>query len=166
MFTRLLTCMTLLTVGCIEHREPPPPVVATSPGAPRHWDIGSTIYKTPLPEGVDDGYVELAQAPGFSYGVTIAREGLSARNHERSDLLFYVHRGSADFSVGDKTFPARLGDVVYIPRGAIYAAHSTSKEPLHLVTIYSPPLNRSDIIYHERADHDRSGVEDISANDK
>ena len=162
----LVISSALLLTSCIERREPPPPPVATSPGAPRHWDVGSTIYKTPLPEGVDDGYIELAQAPGFSYGVTIARQGLSARNHERSDLIFYVHRGSADFSVGDQSFSGRLGDLIYVPRGAIYSAHSTSKEPLHLLTVYSPPLNRHDIVYHERSDRNRSGVPEIAGDAK
>ena len=123
-----------------------------------HWDIGSTILSHPLPTDMGDGYIELSRATGFSYGITVARGGLSARHHERSDLLFYLHTGSARFNIGEKTFQASIGDAIYVPRGAIYTALNTGSQPLQLVTIYSPPLDRKDIVYHESDDSRRREV--------
>ena len=122
------------------------------------WDIGSTILSHPLPANIDDGYIELGRAPDFSYGVTIARNGLSARHHEHSDLMFYLHSGTARFNVADKTFQAGMGDAIYVPRGAVYTAQATGNQQLQLLTIYSPPLDRKDIVYHEGDESGRKGV--------
>jgi len=142
----------LLIIGCTKVRTPETASMAVSPGAPRHWDVGDRVRSNALPQDVADGYLEFARSPGSSYGVTLAHERLSARNHERSDLLFYIHSGVARFQVGEKSFTATNGDMVYIPRGAVYSAEAMSKQKLELLTIYTPPLDPADIVYHEAAE--------------
>ncbi|MBM3328127.1 MAG: cupin domain-containing protein [Calditrichaeota bacterium] len=135
--------------------ESPPPRV--SPGPPRHWDIGDRILRTPLPQDVSDGYLEFGRSPASSYGVMLAHERISARSHERSDMVFYVHGGVARIHVGPESFTASTGDAVYIPRGAIYSAESLSRRSIELFAIFTPPLDAADIVYVEASDRSEPG---------
>ena len=154
----LTLTLAFVAIGCIERHEPPPPAVVASPGPPRYWDVGSQLLKHPLPGDMSDGYLEFGKAPNCSYGATLVRDRLSARSHERSDMLLYVHRGSARFSIGEKDYSAATGDMLFVPRGAVYTATCQQGESLELITIYSPPLNQDDIEYHERSEQGREGV--------
>ncbi|MFN3820787.1 MAG: cupin domain-containing protein [bacterium] len=129
-------------------RETPP----VNPGLPQHWDVGDWIRRKPLPADVADGYLQLGTSPHSGYGVILAHQRLSARHHVFSDLIIYVHTGIARFHIGDRSFTVSPGDLVYIPRGYVYSAESLSKQPLELVSIYTPPLNPDDIVYHEAAE--------------
>ncbi len=122
-FGLVMLAFMLPFVGCVK-RAPEPRTSAVKPGVPRHWDVGDEKLKNPLPEDMADGYLEFARAPGFSYGLTMAHDSISARSHERHDLLIYVHWGSAVFHAGDEKFYAATGDMVYIPRGTVYSAVS------------------------------------------
>jgi mannose-6-phosphate isomerase-like protein (cupin superfamily) len=148
-----------MLVGCGRKTEEVPVQTASvSPGPPRHFDVGNIVLQNKLPEEMTDGYLEFGKAPEFSYGMTLVKGRLSARSHERSDMLMYVHAGQSNFNVGDKSFFAGTGDVVYVPRGAIYSAYNSDESQMELLTIYSPPLNRDDIAYHEHAEKEREGV--------
>ncbi len=147
-----LSLFIFFAAGCGKEKPPDAGKMSINPGVPRHWDFGDRIRNNPLPTDVADGYLEFAKSPGSSYGVTLAHQRLSARNHEHSDVLFYVHTGVARFQVGTKSFTAANGDLIYIPRGVVYSAESMSNHGLELLTVYTPPLDPSDIIYHEAAE--------------
>ncbi|MFH0765253.1 MAG: cupin domain-containing protein [Calditrichota bacterium] len=107
------------------------------------------MIKHPLPGDMDDSYLEFQKAPNMSFGVTMAHGKISARCHERHDLLIYVHNGSARFHVGEKDFWISNGDVLFIPRGAVYSAESRDSRSLELLTVYTPPFDGLDIVYRE-----------------
>lgn len=153
-FFLIILVFGFLTAGCSQKEEVPvEKKVRISPGPPKHLDVGDQILKHKLPPDVEDGFLQMGEAPDFSYGVMVAHEKISKRNHERSDMLIYVHSGQARIHVADKSYHISMGDVVYIPRGAIYSVISnTDQYPLELLTFYSPPLNPEDIVYHEAGD--------------
>ena len=144
----ILLCMS----GCSEKEIKPEPVqtLNVSPGAPAHYDIGDVTLRNKLPDDVLDGFLGLSKAPGFSYGVLMAHDKITARSHERSDMLVYIHSGITRFHVGEKSFWAAAGDVVYIPRGAVYSVTAKEQYPLEFLVVYSPPFNADDVEYHEK----------------
>lgn len=143
-----------ILIGCSKEKaSSTPPQPRVSPGSPKHYDVGDQMLKRKLPEDMADGFLELNTAPGFSYGMLMAHENISSRSHERSDLLIYIHSGIARFHVAQESYFAAAGDVVYIPRGAIYSVTTREKKyPLEFLAFYSPPLNPDDIVYHDASE--------------
>ena len=152
----ILLSAAILIAGCAT-KEPAQKPVSISPGPPRHWDVGDQTLKYELPKDVADGYLEFAKAPGFSYGVTLAHERISARRHDRHDMLIYIHSGIGRFHVGEKSFFGSTGDLLFIPRGTVYAIYGQGTQQLELMTVYHPPFDGDDIIYEERAEKERAG---------
>ena len=156
--TTIYALLLFFIAGCSEISEPAAELVKVSPGPPMHYDVGDQILKKKLPKDVADGFLAFSKAPGFSYGVIMAHEEISKRSHDRSDMLMYIHGGGARFHVGEKSFLVAAGDVVYVPRGAIYSAtQNRGQVPLQFFTVFSPPFDSDDIIYHD--DKDKAGFE-------
>ncbi len=139
----------LILSGCAEKSGEKDKPVRISPGEPRHFDVGDWALKRKLPQDMADGFLKFGEAPGFNYGLLMAHEKISARSHERSDMLIYIHNGNGRFHVGEEDFFVSIGDIVYIPRGAVYSAASTGDMPLHFFSVYSPPFNPDDVVYHD-----------------
>ena len=154
----ILALILLLMSGCSEKKESVTEFVSVSPGPPQHYDVGDQILKKKLPEDVADGLFAFNKAPGFSYGLMMAHEKISQRSHDRSDMLMYIHGGRARFHVGDQSYFVGPGDVVYVPRGAIYSATGTQENrPLQFFTVFSPIFDQDDIIYHDNISESDQG---------
>jgi len=55
----------------------------------------------------------------------------------------YVLRGEATITIGDETHHVKMGDVVFIPEGAIHSYENTGEEPFEFLCIIP---NREDKI--------------------
>lgn len=121
--------------------------VSVSPGPPQFWDVGSYLKKFPLPDDVEDGFVEIGRGPLFSFGSTIAHKSISPRYHENHDMVVYIHTGAGRVHVGAKDFSIMGGDAFYVPRGAVYSVENRATQPIILFTVYSPIFDGKDIIY-------------------
>ena len=151
----------VLLMGC-GHKEdiPPPASVAFSPGPAAQWDMGSYLLRHPLPEDIDDGFMELHTAPEATYGIILARNRITLRSHEYHDLILYGHRGTARFHVGEKDFTVSMGDILYIPRGAVYSAEGSGPQLLQFFAVYSPRFDGTDIVYHEQTTEETDQTEE------
>jgi mannose-6-phosphate isomerase-like protein (cupin superfamily) len=157
----ILALILIFLIGCTEKKEPVVELLKISPGPPQHYDVGDQILKKKLPEDVADGFLAFNKAPGFSYGLMMAHKEISQRSHDRSDMLMYIHSGRARFHVGDQSYYVGPGDVVYVPRGAVYSATSAQENsPLQYFTVFSPIFDSDDIIYHDKETDDQAGSDD------
>ncbi|HHE46755.1 MAG TPA: cupin domain-containing protein [Bacteroidetes bacterium] len=154
MYRFLISLLLLsLTIGCGQSaKKPPPRPPRISPGPAQHWDIGDFLIKYPLPDDVDDFYVQFTEAPGYSFGVVRAHKRLSSRYHESHDLLIYVQNGNVRFHVAERDFIAAIGDVIYVPRGAVYSAESLNDRPFDFFAVYHPVYDGDDIVYYRHSD--------------
>lgn len=153
----LITFSILLLSGCgkIEEKPVSPPVLF-SPGPPMRYDIGDNLIKFPLPDDADDIYLQFLKAPGLSFGIMRVRDKLTRRCHDEHDMVFYVHRGNARFHVADKDWITSTGDVVYVPRGAVYSAEIISPgKTFDLFVLYQPIFDGVDLTYHETQEEDK-----------
>ena len=139
-----------LLIGCKKVEEKPKPVpVVVSQGPAQFWDVGDNLIKYPLPDDADDYFLQFFKAPAYSFGVASARKKITARSHDNHDLVLYVHRGTARFHVGDRDWIANTGDVIYVPRGAVYSAESSSDRSFNYFAVYHPPFDGEDITSQE-----------------
>lgn len=149
----LLLPLMALMVGCQSKKIPEPQAgLRISPGPPRHFDVGDQSLKHPLPADVADGYLQFGETPESSYGLLMAHKSISRRSHERSDLVIYIYDGFGWFHVGEKSFYCAVGDLVYVPRGAVYSAENQSEVQFEFLMFFSPPLNPDDVVYPAASD--------------
>lgn len=58
--------------------------------------------------------------------------------HSREDETFYVVSGSLEILLGDKTYQAKAGDFVYIPRGTVHQFKNVGKDKAVQFVTFSP----------------------------
>ncbi len=156
---RLCLIVFILIVSGCSKPEQKPSSVPFSQGPPQRWDIGSVLLKHPLPEDVADAYLELGKSPQSSYGITMAHKSLSARSHDEHDMILYGHLGTSRFHIGEKSFTIGVGDMLFIPRGAVYSAQTDGIQQLQYLTLYTPSFDGQDVTYHDKKDDKKSSVD-------
>ena len=61
-----------------------------------------------------------------------------------------VLSGKATMKLGDKTFPIKKGDVVFIPKNTVHSVIATSKnEPLKVLSVQAPYFDGADRVFVE-----------------
>lgn len=64
--------------------------------------------------------------------------------HADSDITVLMLRGSGTIHIGEQRFPAKAGDVMFIPRRAVHYFINEAQEPAAALVIYSPPPGPND----------------------
>ncbi len=160
----MIVCLGMLILSCSSGEKEPAAALPRIPsGPPRHWDIGDQTIKHRLPDDVSDGYLQFAKTSSMSYGMTLAHDRISARSHSKADMVVYIHSGTARFHVDEQDITVSMGDLIFIPRGSVYSTESLSNRQLQLVTMYAPPLDSSDVIFHEAAERVKTMVPRLPA---
>lgn len=70
--------------------------------------------------------------------VTPPQGGPPPHLHTREDETFYVMEGELEFVVGERTFSATAGSVVYAPRGVMHGFRNVGTTPSRMVVIITP----------------------------
>ncbi len=58
--------------------------------------------------------------------------------HRGHDKMYYIQSGSGLFVVGDQTFTAVVGDVVWAPADVMHSVTNTGSEPLIMLITMAP----------------------------
>jgi len=167
LFRSLVATVAFMTLAGCSSSEKEPAVTTGSraiSGPPRHWDIGDQTLKHKLPDDISDGYLQFARTSDMSYGIMLAHDRISARSHANADMLLYIHAGTARFHIDDKDVTSSMGDLIFIPRGTVYSVESLSNRQLQFVTVYTPPLDSMDVIFHEAAERVKTMVPRLPLN--
>lgn len=99
---------------------------------------GARGLRIPL-VGLSDG----AQLVDVHVNILNADSGRGPRHlHEESENVYVVLEGKVDVGVGDRTYTAGPGDVVFIPRGCPHYAGATGGAAAKVLELYAPPINR------------------------
>ncbi len=75
------------------------------------------------------GFIEASVPPGG---------GPIAHVHRRTDEAFYLVSGELEFLDGDRTFTARSGDFIFVPRGNRHRFTNTGLHTTKLLFMYTP----------------------------
>jgi mannose-6-phosphate isomerase-like protein (cupin superfamily) len=94
--------------------------------------------------GHGSGQRNLRRSPEASFHLIRIDGPLQPRVHDKSDLVLFVVSGELDLNLGKDRFRVQQGDVVEIPRGTPYAAHSRRGTKATLYGVATPPLSPDD----------------------
>lgn len=123
--------------------------VAASEGLQR-WFSGD-VYSVKLTASQTNGSIGMVQASVPPGGGPIPHA------HVDQDETFYVLGGELEFLDGEKTFMARTGDVVHVPRGVRHRFLNSGFHTAQLLFLYTP--GGSEGLFVEGGDEPRPGVQ-------
>jgi mannose-6-phosphate isomerase-like protein (cupin superfamily) len=83
-----------------------------------------------------------------SFVIFVKKEVKMHKHNEHAEHVF-VLAGTADMTLGEKTFPIKKGDVIFIPKGVFHSVKTTSKIPLKVVSVQAPFFDGKDRILKE-----------------
>lgn len=70
----------------------------------------------------------------------VGGQGIPVHMHVGEDEIIFVHRGEGTAIVGDKTFSAKEGATIYVPRGTWHALQNFGgSKPVEMLWIFSQP---------------------------
>jgi mannose-6-phosphate isomerase-like protein (cupin superfamily) len=64
--------------------------------------------------------------------------------HKAHDATVMMLKGQGFLMLEQRRIDLTVGDIVYIPRGAVHAFTNTDREPTVAFAIYSPPFDGKD----------------------
>jgi mannose-6-phosphate isomerase-like protein (cupin superfamily) len=98
---------------------------------PTYWGAGD-VYTLKASRDTTNGslgFVEATVPPGG---------GPIAHVHTRNDEAFYVLSGELEMLDGGRTFVARTGDFVFVPRGIRHRFRNTGVHAVRLLLLFTP----------------------------
>ncbi|HEX6002462.1 MAG TPA: cupin domain-containing protein [Burkholderiales bacterium] len=81
-----------------------------------------------------------------------AGEEIGLETHEEHDQFIRVESGVGKVLLGGKAHPLEDGSAVVIPAGVEHNVINTSREPLRLYTLYSPPEHADGTVHRTKRD--------------
>ena len=99
------------------------------------WNLEKVIQENPL-ESEPIKWTYLVEGAHLTINVVQSPSGNSPHIHHEHDEAVYCLKGEGQFRLGDKTYPAKAGDLVFIPAGTPHTPISDSY--LAALSIYSP----------------------------
>jgi mannose-6-phosphate isomerase-like protein (cupin superfamily) len=91
-------------------------------------------------------YTDSANASSF---VIFIKKEVKMHKHQEHAEHVIVLAGTAEMTVGEKTFAIKKGDVIFIPKNVFHSAKTTSKLPLKVLSIQAPFFDGRDRIMKE-----------------
>lgn len=92
----------------------------------------SDVYSTKLNAEQTNGRV------GLVHGSVPPGGGPPPHVHRHSDELFYMLQGELEFLDGEKTFTAKIGDAVYLPKNTVHRFHNPGLLPATMLFVFTP----------------------------
>lgn len=87
--------------------------------------------------------VDVAASPRLICGLNCFRPGQAqkAHAHKGADKLYYVVRGSGEFSVGAETRTLDQGELLYVPEAVDHGVANTGSGELVVLIVIAPNLH-------------------------
>jgi mannose-6-phosphate isomerase-like protein (cupin superfamily) len=83
-----------------------------------------------------------------SFCIVIKKE-VKAHKHQYHSEHVIVNEGEGMMKLGEKTFPIKKGDVIFIPKNTIHSVKTIGKIPLRVISIQAPLFDGKDRIMIE-----------------
>ncbi len=110
--------------------------------APRSLEV--LLREQPPAAGENIKPLPLHRSVHTSHLLVQIRDREPVHYHADSDISVLLLRGSGTLHIGAQKLPARTGDVLFIPRGAVHSFVTDGKGPAAALVIYSPPPGPND----------------------
>jgi len=109
-------------------------------------DIDKVLAQNPLLPTGNIKVTTLGQGGTVSHHVVQVRDREPPHIHKVHDLTVTVMRGQGYLVLGTRRIDLTVGDVVFIPSGAVHYFVNTDSQPSVALAVFSPPFDGKDNI--------------------
>lgn len=81
--------------------------------------------------------------------IIFIKKEVKAHKHIEHAEHVYVVEGTAEMTIGDKTFKIKKGDMIFIPKNMFHSVRTTSSRPLKVVSVQAPFFDGKDRVMKE-----------------
>lgn len=81
-----------------------------------------------------------------SYCIVIKKEVKSHKHQYHSEQVLVIE-GEAEMKLGEKTFPVKKGDVIFIPKNTVHSVKNKGAIPLKVLSVQAPYFDGKDRIF-------------------
>jgi mannose-6-phosphate isomerase-like protein (cupin superfamily) len=117
---------------------------ATDGKSSRARDLAAELAAHPLADSENIKPLPLFRSAHTSQLLVQIHDREPVHYHADSDITVLMLRGSGTIHIGEQKFPAKAGDVMFIPRRAVHYFINEAQEPAAALVIYSPPPGPND----------------------
>ncbi len=114
--------------------------------------VDDILNANPLKAGEKIQMINIAQDDTVSLLLIRLAEGAEVKPHfhKTHDEIVYVIKGSGQMFVNDKWIDVKPGTVHFNPMNKVHSTRNTGKEPLVLLSVYTPSMKEIDRNFVER----------------
>ena len=116
----------------------------------KQTDIAKVLAENPLAAGENIKITTLGQGQGVSHHIVQIRDRERPHIHKLHDGTVVVVKGHGYLMMENRRIDLSVGDIVYIPRGAVHYFINTDSEPTIAFVIFSPPFDGKDYVQVEK----------------
>ena len=113
-------------------------------------EIEKVLAENPLGAGENIKITTLGQGQGVSHHVVQIRDRENPHLHKLHDGTVVMVKGHGYLMIENRRIDLSVGDIVYIPRGAVHYFVNTASEPTVAFVVFSPPFDGKDTLPAEK----------------
>ena len=109
-------------------------------------ELAKVLAENPLGASENIKITNLGQGQGVSHHIVQVRDRELPHMHKAHDGTVVMMKGRGYLIIEDRRIDLSVGDVVYIPRGAVHYYVNSASEPTVAFVTFSPPFDGKDNI--------------------
>ena len=113
-------------------------------------EIEKVLAENPLGAGENIKITTLGQGLSVSHHVVQIRDRENPHLHKLHDGTVVMVKGHGYLMIENRRIDLSVGDIVYIPRGAVHYFVNTASEPTVAFVVFSPPFDGKDTVPAEK----------------
>jgi mannose-6-phosphate isomerase-like protein (cupin superfamily) len=113
-------------------------------------EIEKVLAENPLGTSENIKITTLGQGQGVSHHLVQVRDREKPHVHKIHDGTVVMVKGHGYLMMENRRIDLSVGDIVYIPRGAVHYFVNTASEPTVAFVVFSPPFDGKDTVPVEK----------------
>ena len=109
-------------------------------------EIAKVLAEDPLGASENIKITTLGQGQGVSHHLVQIRDREKPHIHKIHDGTVVMVKGGGYLMMDNRRIDLSVGDIVYIPRGAVHYFVNTASEPTVAFVVFSPPFDGKDTV--------------------
>jgi mannose-6-phosphate isomerase-like protein (cupin superfamily) len=148
---RLNSCAFALFVGSLIFSCAPAPRIFLQYGTEfNQAEVDKVLAENPLGASENIKITTLGQGQGVSHHLVQVRDREKPHIHKIHDGTVVMVKGHGYLMIENRRIDLSVGDIVYIPRGAVHYFVNTASEPTVAFVVFSPPFDGKDTVPAEK----------------
>jgi mannose-6-phosphate isomerase-like protein (cupin superfamily) len=112
----------------------------------KETDVEKVLAENPLGASENIKITTLGQGQSVSHHVVQVRDREKPHLHRLHDGTVVMVKGGGYLMIENRRVDLSVGDIIYIPRGAVHYFVNTAGEPSVAFVVFSPPFDGKDTV--------------------